>query len=81
MNPNTLVIVNPFAGGGRALWAEPLVASYLAGRGRSVQFVHSRGSGDVRELAAKAGASRYCCVVETARCRVNRWRNSESFST
>jgi diacylglycerol kinase (ATP) len=63
MKADTLVIVNPMAGGGRALRAESLVASYLAEQGRRVQFVHSRGSEDVRELAAKAAASGYRYVV------------------
>jgi diacylglycerol kinase (ATP) len=63
MKADTLVIVNPIAGGGRAARAEPLIASYLAGRGRSVQFVHSRSSEDVREQAARAAASGYRYVV------------------
>ena len=63
MKADTLVIVNPVAGGGSALRAEPLVASYLAGQGRGVQFVHSRSSEDVREQAVKAAASGYRYVV------------------
>lgn len=63
MKTDTLVIVNPVSGGGCALRAEPLVASYLAAQGRSVQFVHSRSSEDVREQAAKAAASGYRYVV------------------
>lgn len=63
MNADTLVIVNPVSGGGSALRAEPLVASYLAEQGRSVQFVRSRSSEDVREQAAKAGAAGYRYVV------------------
>jgi len=63
MKADTLVIVNPMAGGGRALRAEPLVASFFAMQRRSVQFVHSRGSEDVRELAAKAASSGYRYVV------------------
>jgi diacylglycerol kinase (ATP) len=63
MKADTLVIVNPIAGGGRAARAEPLIASYLAGQGRSVQFVHSRSSEDVREQAARAAASGYRYVV------------------
>lgn len=63
MKADTLIIVNPVSGGGRALRAEPHVASYLAAQGRSVQFVHSRSSEDVRELAAKAAASGYRYVV------------------
>ena len=63
MTADTLVIVNPVSGGGCALRAEPLVASYLAEQGRSVQFVRSRSSDDVREQAAKAAASGYRYVV------------------
>lgn len=63
MKTDTLVIVNPVAGGGAALRAEPLVASYLAEQGRNVQFVRSRNSEDVRERAAKAAAAGYRYVV------------------
>jgi diacylglycerol kinase (ATP) len=63
MRADTLVIVNPVSGGGCGLRAEPLVASYLAAQGRSIQFVHSRSSEDVREQAAKAAASGYRYVV------------------
>jgi diacylglycerol kinase (ATP) len=63
MKADTLVIVNPAAGGGRALQAEPLVASYLAQQGKSAEFVYSSGSEDVRERAAKAAAAGYRYVV------------------
>ena len=63
MRPDTLIIVNPASGGGRALAAEPLVASYLAAQSRSVQFVHSRSSEDIREKASKAAAEGYRYVV------------------
>jgi YegS/Rv2252/BmrU family lipid kinase len=62
MKADTLVIVNPVAGGGRALQAERLVASYLAEQGKSAEFVRSSGSEDVRERA-KAAAVRYRYVV------------------
>jgi len=55
--------VNPVSGGGRALRAEPLVASYFAALGRNVQFVHSRSSEDIREQAAKAAREGYRYVV------------------
>jgi diacylglycerol kinase family enzyme len=55
MKADILVVVNPIPGGGLALRWEPLVTSYLAEYGRSIQFAHSRGSGDARELAAKGG--------------------------
>lgn len=63
MNLDTLVIVNPEAGGGRALRAEPLVAGFLATHGRDVQFTHSRSPEDARDLAARAAASGYRYVV------------------
>ena len=55
--------MNPVSGGGRALRAEPLVASYFAALGRNVQFVHSRSSEDIREQAAKAAREGYRYVV------------------
>jgi YegS/Rv2252/BmrU family lipid kinase len=63
VRPDTLIIVNPVSGGGRALRVEPLVASYFAGQGRSVQFVHSRSSEDIRQQAAKGAAEGYRYVV------------------
>ncbi len=63
MKADTLVIVNPAAGGGRALRAEPLVRSYLATRGLSFDFSHSNSSEDVREQAARAAAAGYRYVV------------------
>jgi YegS/Rv2252/BmrU family lipid kinase len=63
VHPDTLIIVNPVSGGGRALRAESLVASYFAAQGRSVQFVHSRSSDDIREQAAKGAAEGYRYVV------------------
>src|SRR5580658_7669582 len=55
MKPDTLVIVNPASGGGRALRAEPEVASLLASRGCRAKFVHSKSSEDIRERAAADG--------------------------
>jgi diacylglycerol kinase (ATP) len=66
MKTDTLVIVNPVSGHGCALRWEPLVASYLVEQGRSVQFVHSSGSEDVRELAAKGAGAGYRYVVADA---------------
>jgi diacylglycerol kinase (ATP) len=63
VRPNILIIVNPASGGGRARAAEPLVASYLASQSKSVQFVHSRSSEDIREKASKAAAEGYRYVV------------------
>jgi diacylglycerol kinase (ATP) len=63
MKPDTLVIVNPASGGGRALRAEPEVAGLLASRGYSAKFVHSKSSEDIRELAARAAAEGFRTVV------------------
>jgi diacylglycerol kinase (ATP) len=63
VRPDTLIIVNPVSGGGKALAAEPLVASYLAAQSRSVQFAHSRSSENIRELAAKGAAEGFRYVV------------------
>ena len=63
MHPDTLIIVNPVSGGGRALRAEPLVASYLAAQSKSVQFVHSKSSEGIREQSARAAAEGYRYVV------------------
>ena len=63
MKPDTLVIVNPASGGGRALHAEPEVASLLASRGCRTKFVHSKSSEDIRELAARAEAQGFRIVV------------------
>jgi diacylglycerol kinase (ATP) len=59
----TLVIVNPASGGGRALRAEPLVASFLAERRRPAEFVHSTSAEDIREKAGRAAAAGYRYVV------------------
>jgi YegS/Rv2252/BmrU family lipid kinase len=58
-----LIIVNPASGGGKALAAEPLVASYLASQSKSVEFVHSCSSEDIREKASKGAAEGYRYVV------------------
>jgi diacylglycerol kinase (ATP) len=63
MKPDTFVIVNPASGGGRALRAEPEVASLLAARGCRAAFVHSKSSEDIREQAARAAAQGFRTVV------------------
>jgi diacylglycerol kinase (ATP) len=63
MKFDTLVIVNPASGGGRALRAEPEVASLLASRGCHVKFVHSKSSEDIRELAKRAATEGFRTVV------------------
>jgi diacylglycerol kinase (ATP) len=63
VHSDTLIIVNPASGGGRALAAELLVAGYLASQSKSVQFVHSRSSENIRELAANGAAAGYRYVI------------------
>jgi diacylglycerol kinase (ATP) len=63
MKPDTLVIVNPASGGGRALRAEPDVASLLEARGCRATFVRSKSSEDIRAQAARAEAEGFQAVV------------------
>lgn len=63
MKAETLVIVNPASGGGRALRAEGLVASFLAERGRAAEFVHSTSAKDIQEKARRAAAAGYRYVA------------------
>ena len=63
MKPDTLVIVNPASGGGRALRAEPDVASLLEARGCRATFVRSKNSEDIRAQAARAEAAGFHAVV------------------
>ena len=63
MKADTLVIVNPAAGGGCALRAEPAVKSLFALHDRGVEMVHSKSSADIRGLAARAAAEGYRYVV------------------
>jgi diacylglycerol kinase (ATP) len=59
----TLVIVNPAAGGGRALRAEARVAKLLQLRGHAVDFVHSKSSQDLREVAERGVREGYRYVA------------------
>ncbi len=63
MKTETLVIVNPSAGGGRALRAEPNVAKLLKLRGHNADFSYSKSSEDLREQAARAALAGYRYVV------------------
>lgn len=63
MKADTLVIVNPASGGGRALRAEPLVAGYFCENGRAADFVRSLGADDIRETAKRAVSDGYRYVV------------------
>lgn len=59
----TLVIVNPAAGGGRALRAEARVAKLLRMRGYAADFAHSKSSADLREQAERGAREGYRYVV------------------
>jgi diacylglycerol kinase (ATP) len=59
----TLVIVNPVGGGGRALRAEANVASLLKLHGHNADFSHSKSSEDLREQAARGALAGYRYVV------------------
>lgn len=63
MNLDTIVIVNPAAGGGRALREEPRVAALLEKKRAAARFIHSKSSEDIREQAARAAADGYRCIV------------------
>src|ERR1700723_1071265 len=66
MKAETLVIVNPAAGGGRALRAQANVAKLLKLRGHPADFSHSRSSEDMREQAERAVREGYRYVVALA---------------
>lgn len=59
----TLVMVNPGAGGGRALRAEADVAKLLKLRGYRADFAHSKSSEDLREQAERGIRGGYRYVV------------------
>ncbi len=63
MRPETLVIVNPIAGGGRAGRIQSIVRDYLAERNRPADFIESRGTGNLREQAAQAASAGYRTLV------------------
>jgi diacylglycerol kinase (ATP) len=63
MKAETLVIVNPAAGGGRALRAEADVAKLLKLSGYAADFAHSQSSEDMREQAERAVREGYRYVV------------------
>jgi hypothetical protein len=57
MRPETLVIVNPIAGGGRAGRVQSIVRDYLMRRNHPADFIESSGTGDLREQAEQAAAA------------------------
>jgi diacylglycerol kinase (ATP) len=63
MKDATLVIVNPAAGGGRALRAEPQIANFLAAHDHPAEFLHSENSKDAEGQARRAAQEGYRCVA------------------
>jgi YegS/Rv2252/BmrU family lipid kinase len=59
----TLVIVNPAAGGGRALRAEARVAKLLRMRGHAADFTRSKSSEDLREQSERGAREGYRYAV------------------
>jgi diacylglycerol kinase (ATP) len=63
MRSETLVIVNPIAGGGRAGKVQSTVRDYLAERNHPADFLASRSTQDLREQAAQAASAGYRTLV------------------
>jgi diacylglycerol kinase (ATP) len=61
--PDTLVIVNPASGGGRAARAEAYVSGYLAANNHPADFLQSKSGEDLRERAAEAAGRGYHYVI------------------
>lgn len=59
----TLILVNPAAGNGRARRAQPHVAEYLRSQGFPADFVVSQSAEDLRRRAAEAAAAGYASIV------------------
>lgn len=63
MTAETLIIVNPVAGGGRAGRMQPTVARYFSDHACSVDFASSKSTDDFRKIATEAIASGYRYVI------------------
>jgi diacylglycerol kinase (ATP) len=63
MHPETLVLVNPVAGGGVARRVLPAVASYLAQQNHPADFVESKSTEDLRSRAAQGVQRGYRNIV------------------
>ena len=61
--PKTFVLVNPAAGRGRALRAQPHVADYLRLQGHAAEFAQSQSAEDFERRAAEAAAAGYERIV------------------
>jgi YegS/Rv2252/BmrU family lipid kinase len=59
----TLIIVNPVAGGGRAGRMQPTIARYLSDRARPVDFAASKSTENFRHIATQAIASGYRYII------------------
>jgi diacylglycerol kinase (ATP) len=59
----TLVIVNPAAGGGRGARAESKIARLFENQGYSAEFVHSKSTQDAQEQARCAAGRGFQCVA------------------
>lgn len=59
----TLVIVNPAAGRGRASRVEPEIARFFSDQGHSAEFIHSQSSAHAREQAHRAARRGTKCVA------------------
>lgn len=59
----TLIIVNPVAGGGRAGQMQHIVARYFADHDRPMDFAASKSTEDFRDIATHAIASGYRYVI------------------
>lgn len=62
MSGRVILVVNPVAGGGRALRAAERARTILSGS-RSVTVERTRGAGHARDLAARARGTGEACVV------------------
>jgi YegS/Rv2252/BmrU family lipid kinase len=63
MHPETLVIVNPVAGGGASRRVLPAIKSYLAQKNHPADFAESESTADLRARAARAVQQGYRNVV------------------
>ena len=66
MRAETLIIVNPVAGGGRAARARAEVARYFASQKYPVEFAESASTEDFRRIAQNAVKDGYRYVVALA---------------
>ncbi|MGH9704913.1 MAG: diacylglycerol/lipid kinase family protein [Candidatus Acidiferrales bacterium] len=63
MRADTLILVNPAAGGGRALRAQPEIARFFSRSNHPVEFVRSQSTADLRRLAEEAATAGYRSIA------------------